>query len=97
MKNINCDKCNYEFTYSNLLTTIRTIACPSCGNKYKVEAKSINILITLIAIGILSIQYIDTLIPSTYQWLSFTIVVSVLFLLAPLNQRLELIDSDENN
>ena len=75
-----------------MFTAIRNVTCPSCGTKYKVEAKNIMILITLVAIGLFSISYIESLLPIRINWVSYIIVISAIFLIAPFNQRIEKIE-----
>jgi len=84
-----CEKCNHIFNYIKMCTAIRNVTCPSCGTKYKVEAKNIIILITLVIIGVFSILYIESLLPININWVSYIIVISAILLIAPFNQRLE--------
>ena len=68
---------------------IRNITCPSCGAKYRVEAKNKLALVALVLVGVFSIPYVEGLLPANINWFANIIVIGVVVLLVPLNQRLE--------
>ncbi len=87
-----CEKCNHKFGYLKMFTAVRNVTCPSCQTKYKVEAKNVIILIALIVIGVVSISSLEELLPRNIAWVSYVIVIGIVFILAPFNQRIEKIE-----
>ena len=72
-----------------MFIAIRHVKCPSCGTKYKVEAKNVLILFVMITIGTLSVPYIKSILPNDYSWASYIFVLLIVLIVAPFNQRLE--------
>ena len=80
-----------------MLIAVRNIQCPLCGFKYKVEARSIILFFALIVVGAYSIKPLSIALPAYYSWVACIIILLSLFALAPLNQKLEIINADKNS
>lgn len=77
-----------------LLLTLRHVKCEKCGAKYKVEAKSMILFASIIGIAVFSAPYVKVIFPENLKWVSYILIILTVFVVAPFNQRLELVDEN---
>ena len=93
----NCKNCNHNFSYFDMLFTVRNIQCPICNTKYKIDARSVLLYFVLVVVGAYTMMHLIHRLPTNFGWLSYIIVIGALFALAPLNQKLKVNKADENS